>query len=191
MSTELTLGPAAIRPPRLGLALTGASLGLGWGVAARAWMRLISTQPEFSWSGTGSIVGACTVVGLLLGAAEASRRRGGRRWRRATAASALLLGVGAGIIVLPTALLGGLAAGLQRWHPVIRTVLGLGAAAPALLVARDIWRTWPSPRGAVAIAVWVALAATLALAFSVPFRQPTAPGSDATRVGRQSLCSWR
>jgi hypothetical protein len=157
------------------LALAGAALGLGWGVAARGWMRLIATEPEFSWSGTGYIVGACTMIGLLLGIAEASRRRGGRRWRRATAAAALLLGAGAGILVVPTALLGGLAAGLPGRHPVIRTVLALAAAAPALFVAHEVWRIWPGPRGAVAIVLWVALAATLALAFSVPWRQPATP----------------
>lgn len=76
------------------------------------------------------------------------------RWWRATAASALLLGVGAGMIVLPTALLGGLAAGRRRWHPSIRAVLGLVAAAPAAFVARDVWSTFPGLRGAFAVVVW-------------------------------------
>jgi hypothetical protein len=175
------LGPPrmATRPSRLRLALAGAGLGLGWGVAARAWMRLISTDPEFSWSGTGYILGACTVVGLLLGAAEASRRRGTMGWWRTTGASALLLGVGAGMIVLPTALLGGLAAARRRWHPAIRAVLALAAAVPAVLVARGVWDTVPGLRGVLAIAVWAALAGTLALAFSVPFRRPAPAGSKA------------
>jgi hypothetical protein len=168
--------PVAMPPSRLRLALAGAGLGLGWGVAARAWMRLISTDPEFTWSGTGYILGACTLVGLLLGAAEASRRRGTMGWWRATGASALLLGVGAGMIVLPTALLGGLAAGRRRWHPAIRAALALAAAAPAVLIAREVWDTVPGLRGGLAIAVWAALAVTLALAFSVPFWQPAPPG---------------
>jgi hypothetical protein len=178
MGAELTRRATTL-PSRLRLALAGAALGLGWGIAARAWMRLISTEPEFTWSGTGYILGACTVVGLMLGTAEASRRRGGRRWWRATAASGLLLGVGAGMIVLPTALLGGLAAGRQRWHPGIRAVAALAAAAPVALVARETWRTFPGLRGALAVAVWVGLAVTLTLAFSVPFRQPMSPASEA------------
>jgi hypothetical protein len=112
------------------------------------------------------------VVGLLLGAAEASRRRGAMGWWRATGASALLLGVGAGMIVLPTALLGGLAAGRRRWHPAIRAVLALVAAVPAVLVARDVWSTAPPLRGGLGVAAWTALAVTLVLAFSVPFREP-------------------
>jgi hypothetical protein len=169
----------ATRPSRLRLALAGAALGLGWGVTVRAWMRLISTDPEFSWSGTGYILGACTVIGLLLGAAEAGRRRGAMRWWRATGASALLLGVGAGIIVVPTALLGGLAAGRRRWHPAIRAVLALAAAAPAVLVARDMWSTLPPLRGGLGVALWAALAVTLVLGFSVPFQQPAGSGPRA------------
>jgi hypothetical protein len=172
MGAALSPPPLAMRPSRLRVALAGAVLGLGWGVAARAWMRLIATDPEFSCSGTGYILGACTVVGLLLGAAEASRRRGAMGWWRATGASALLLGVGAGMIVLPTALLGGLAAGRRRWHPAIRAVLALVAAVPAVLVARDVWSTAPPLRGGLGVAAWTALAVTLVLAFSVPFREP-------------------
>jgi hypothetical protein len=77
---------ATTRPSRLRLALAGAAAGLGWGVTARAWMRRISTEPGFTWSGTGYILGACTVIGLLLGVAKAGRRRGALRWWRATAA---------------------------------------------------------------------------------------------------------
>jgi hypothetical protein len=179
MGALLGTRPPATRPSRLRLALAGAALGLGWGVAARAWMRLITTDPGFSWSGTGYILGACTVIGLLLGAAEAGRRRGAMRWWRATGASALLLGVGAGIIVVPTALLGGLAAGRRRWHPAVRAVLALAAAAPAVLVARDVWGTLPPLRGGLGVAVWAALAVTLVLGFSVPFQQPARPGPKA------------
>jgi len=48
--------------------LLGALCGAAWGVAARVWMRLITTTPEFTWSGTLSIVGATTVAGLGMGA---------------------------------------------------------------------------------------------------------------------------
>jgi hypothetical protein len=35
-------------------AALGAALVFAWGVADRIWMRLISTDPQFSWSGTSS-----------------------------------------------------------------------------------------------------------------------------------------
>ena len=38
-------------------AALGFALGAGWGVLARVWMRLITTDPEFSWAGTLMIVG--------------------------------------------------------------------------------------------------------------------------------------
>jgi hypothetical protein len=183
MGAALSPPRTAARPSRLRLALAGGGLGLGWGFAARAWMRLVSTDPEFSWSGTGYILGACTVVGLLLGAAEAGRRRGAMGWWRASGASALLLGVGAGMIVLPTALLGGLAVGRRRWHPAARAVLALAAAVPAVLVARDVWGTAPPLRGGLAVAVWAALVVTLVLAFSVPFRPPAPSDPEAPPPG--------
>jgi hypothetical protein len=55
--------------------------------------------------------------------------------------------VGAGTIVLPTALLGGFAAGRRRWHPGIRAVLALAAAIPVVLVARDVWGAFPGSTG--------------------------------------------
>ena len=65
------------------LILLGVLCGAGWGVAARVWMRLISTDPTFTWSGTLFIVGASAFAGLgmgivmaLGGACEASA------WRR-------------------------------------------------------------------------------------------------------------
>jgi hypothetical protein len=56
LSTEL-LAPARPRerattaPPR-SLSIVGGFLvgGLVWGVVARLWMRLITTDPEFTWS---------------------------------------------------------------------------------------------------------------------------------------------
>src|SRR3954454_7152387 len=59
---------------------TGAAVGAAYGVALRAWMRLVSTDPDFTWSGTGYIVGAFTVLGAMVGLATAGRRREWR-WR--------------------------------------------------------------------------------------------------------------
>lgn len=60
--------------------LSGAGLGLAWGIAARIWMRLISTHPEFSIFGTAAILIISTLFGAWAGLAFAARRRGWRRW---------------------------------------------------------------------------------------------------------------
>jgi len=57
-------------------------LGLAWGTTIRLWMRFISTDPEFTWSGTGYILGATTVAGLLLGLGWTRRIKAkGNLWR--------------------------------------------------------------------------------------------------------------
>ena len=64
---------------RVGRALaSGAGVGLLWGIGARAWMRLIADDPAFSWSGTGYILSAATIFGLLTRLATTARRNG---WR--------------------------------------------------------------------------------------------------------------
>jgi len=60
--------------------LSGAGLGLVWGIVARIWMRLISTKPEFTISGTAAILVIAMVFGAFVGFAFAARRRGWRRW---------------------------------------------------------------------------------------------------------------
>ena len=72
---------ATERYPRVWAAvLGGAGLGLVWGIAARIWMRLISTRPEFSIPGTAAILIIATIFGAWAGLAFAARRRGWRRW---------------------------------------------------------------------------------------------------------------
>ncbi|MFZ3021536.1 MAG: hypothetical protein WA090_05425 [Candidatus Nanopelagicaceae bacterium] len=57
--------------------------GLALGTIARLWMRWISTDPEFTWSGTIFIVGAFTIfftaqsLVLVLRGSTSSRRRSG------------------------------------------------------------------------------------------------------------------
>lgn len=66
------------KPSVLAAVLSGAGLGLAWGLAARLWMRLISTAPEFSIFGTAAILIIFTLFGTFAGLAFATRRRG---WR--------------------------------------------------------------------------------------------------------------
>jgi len=97
-------------------ALRGAALGAGgglvWGIAARIWMRLVATDPSFTWSGTLLILGAATLAGTLFGVAIAGRNsRFPRVARTVGAVSILPLGVGAGVVILPTVVAATLAAG--------------------------------------------------------------------------------
>ncbi|HUH08882.1 MAG TPA: hypothetical protein VML96_13865 [Egibacteraceae bacterium] len=102
-------------------------------------MRFISTRPEFSWSGTGFILLAATIIGLLLGLAVGARRNRWGRWaggmaRGTAGASAILLGVGAGTAVVPTIILGGLALSRRRLHWALRALVVAVAVAVAFLM---------------------------------------------------------
>ena len=67
--------PGVISTLALGL-FGGAALG----IAARAWMRLIADDPEFTWDGTIFIVMAFTIFGFTQSIVAAARRRTRRRW---------------------------------------------------------------------------------------------------------------
>jgi len=77
------------------LALLGLVAGVAWAAALRTWMRMVSDQPEFSWSGTGFVLATGAAVGVALGAAEAGRRHRARLWRL-RALPVLVIGVGQG-----------------------------------------------------------------------------------------------
>ncbi|MBL8045462.1 MAG: hypothetical protein JNL09_02920 [Anaerolineales bacterium] len=76
--STLRLDAAEQKPAVWAAMLGGAGLGLVWGIAARVWMRLISTEPEFSIFGTAAILIVFTLFGLFAGLGFAARRRG---WR--------------------------------------------------------------------------------------------------------------
>lgn len=114
--------------------LRGMLAGVVWGIAARAWMRLISPDPEFSWTGTLFILGIATVVGTLLGLAAVGRAGRHPRLARGLGAVAVLpLGIGAGVVMLPPILAGAFA--LPGPLPSRRTrVVLLGLPVTGLLV---------------------------------------------------------
>lgn len=116
--------------------LAGAALG----VVARWWMRLLTDDPEFTWSGTLFIVGAFTVFGFGQGLALATRRSVSRRWPATTtrclgALTSLPLFLGAGMVMLPTFALGALAWWRRRWRLKVRVALGVIAGLLAGIVA--------------------------------------------------------
>jgi hypothetical protein len=151
------------RYPPLWLAvLGGAGGGLVWGIAARIWMRLISTSPAFSIGGTTAILIITTLFGTLTGLAFAARRRGWRRWRhyvpRGLAVAFFIpFGIAGGLPLMLTMLLAMLAV-TQRavvgvWVlAALAVVWGTGdgprlvaVAVPAVAVALTLW-AWLSPR---------------------------------------------
>jgi hypothetical protein len=161
----------------LGLTATGAAVGAAYGVALRAWMRLVSTDPEFSWSGTGYIVGAFTVLGAMAGLVTAGRRRGWR-WRLVAGRGVgivLSLGcfAGAGVVMLPTIVPAALGRARTDWIRPLRVGLVLFGAAVAVVVVV----TMPDltlQRRLVALAAYLLLC-TVEVAMMARLYAPTLP----------------
>lgn len=130
-------GPEAGLVTMVRAAAAGLALGAGWGVLARMWMRMISTTPEFSWSGTLLIIGFSALAGLGLGLVHGARSRHRSRWWRLAVVLALpIVSAAQGVVFAPAFWLGGFAfAG--RGPRVVRGVLALVATGPVWL----IWAT--------------------------------------------------
>jgi hypothetical protein len=117
--------------------------GFALGVVARAWMRLISDQPEFTWNGTLFIVFGFTIFGFAQSIVDVARRRDTRRRtltpiRAIGTVGMLPLFVAAGAVMLPTVVGGGLAFARQGWNRITRGLCLLVAAAPVTFVASDL-----------------------------------------------------
>ncbi len=113
--------------------LLGAVCGLALGVIARAWMRWISDDPEFSWAGTIFIVSAFTLFAAAHSVAAVARLRPARPGvialaRASAAVLSLGLFAGAGVIMLPTVLFGSLAV----WRTGVRWLVRASLVIPAL-----------------------------------------------------------
>ncbi len=115
-----------------GLAV-GLLLGSGWGTLARGFMRLLTTEPSFSWEGTLLIVGICAVAGGFVGLVHAARTAGRSRWWRLAGIPSLVVFLGQGMVLFPGAV--GFA-GVLRGGRLVR-VLGaaLVAVPPVAVVA--------------------------------------------------------
>jgi hypothetical protein len=156
-------------------AAVGLALGIAWGVAARVWMRLITTDaPEFTWPGTLLIVGFAAVAGLGMGLVRGASVSGRRRWWRICAVMALLLAMAPqGIFAfLPAFVLGGLALSgrLPAW---VRALLGLATAAGPLVFALAVMtpaERVDSLRPVVIVGLYLLMAGQ-ALAGSLLFRR--------------------
>lgn len=112
----------------------GLITGVGLGTVGRGFMRLLAADPEFTWSGTLFIVGLFTVFGVVQGAVAAIRSRTTRRWfiipaRLTGGLSYLMLGGGAGVMMVPFLWLGALALWRTGWPNWLRVSLALLAMA--------------------------------------------------------------
>lgn len=117
--------------------------GLILGVIARAWMRWIATDPEFTWSGSTFIVIGFVVFFTVHSTVLLGRRRGwSRRWLTVARVAAAFLSLGifgaAGASMLPTVLTASLGLGRTDWpRPVRRVLIVLSLIIPFFIV-RDI-----------------------------------------------------
>ncbi|CAN5161405.1 hypothetical protein BH18ACT5_BH18ACT5_05330 [soil metagenome] len=150
--------------------LAGAGLGLLWGVGMRSWMRFISTEPEFSWSGTLFIVGATTIAGTLTGLAYHRWQLGrGSAWRL-LALSYLPLGTAAGSVMLPSFVIGGLALGRTRWPSWVRILLGLVAVGFQVFAFAGGVSDIRAGRAVAALAIYAVFLGIETWAFSIMAR---------------------
>ena len=117
--------------------------GLTLGIIARAWMRLISDDPQFTWGGTIFIVGGFTVFGLTQSLAAVARRRPRRRWaltivRVVGTIGMLPLFVAAGSLMMPTVVAGGLAKARVEWNTIVRWICLAVAVVPVVIVGNQL-----------------------------------------------------
>lgn len=165
-------------------AALGFPTGLAVAVPARAWMRLISSDPEFSWAGTIAIGVGFGILFAGAGLCLAAHRRG---WSKQALAAAHVAGCllilpafgGAGILALPTVVFGGLA--VARWdlRVPLRVVLAVVAVVAAVFtmttIPADGLAAWRAALGIAfyPVLVWpLLLAARLAL---LPLRPVVIP----------------
>lgn len=118
---------------------TGPVVGLGIGVVARAWMRWITVEPEFTWTGTIAIVVAFALFFTAQATARLARVRARSPRRVAgvrTAAGVLSLGLfaAAGAVMFPSVLFGSLASWRTGLGRVVRSLLAVAALPAAIFV---------------------------------------------------------
>lgn len=173
--------------------LSGLAVGIGYAACLRAWMRLVSTDPEFSWSGTGYILGAFAMLGAMAGLVTAGRRRGWGRALVGTRAAGIILSLGcfvaAGAFMLPTIVPAALGWSRTDWPRPVRTgLLLLGTVAAIAVVTTLPGLTLPRRLLAVVIylmlcPVEVALTARL-YAPRLPPGSPGPPGGSGRGLHR-------
>ena len=164
--------------------LLGPLAGLAFGIAARAWMRLVADDPEFTWSGTIAIVAVFTIVGALQGLALAVRRCGWRPriqtfFRVLAAISMVLLAPAQGMVMFPALVLAALALGRPGWWSWVRAGLAAVALVESLAVA-VVYFDLSAAREVLGWFLMVALYMSMALALALNLRPLARPHDDLT-----------
>lgn len=118
-------------------------LGVLLGVVARAWMRFISTDPEFTVGGTLGIVFGFAFFAVMQSFAALAAERPWRDWPRRGArclgaVGLLPLFVAAGAMMAPAIIRAGLALLHPTWLRIVRWALALVAAANVVSVSVTI-----------------------------------------------------
>ena len=149
------------------LVLAGVTGGLVWGILARLWMRLISTDPEYTWSGTLFILIVTTLFVLCFGGAAAGGRSP-RRWvRRVTrvlgAMSLIFLSMAAGSILVASVVPATLALTERRWWKPVRVALLALSLLPAKVVVDGLAEDFSGLKAAIALVLYVGLGAVLVI----------------------------
>ncbi|MBK5266012.1 MAG: hypothetical protein JJE47_01120 [Acidimicrobiia bacterium] len=167
--------------------VAGAAIGLVWGGILRVWMRFISASPEFSWSGTGFILGVCILAGATLGFAWKRRQARGAGWWRLSILSLMLLG-GAGAVMWPSVVLGGVAIGRPRpgWLRGLLGVVAIGVQIPVVQTTILEDAGMSTIEAVIAVAWYAPMLAIEAWAFSVVFA-PAREGAPALGTVRKVL----
>jgi hypothetical protein len=164
----------------------GLAVGAGYAVCLRAWMRLVSTDPEFSWGGTGYIVGVFAMLGGMAGLVAEGRRRGWGRLLLGTRAVGIVLSLGcfvaAGTLMLPTIVPATLGWARSDWpRPVRAGLLVFGTVAAVAVVI-----TLPGltlPRRLLAVVTYLLLC-PVEVATTARLYAPSLPPGSLGRAGQ-------
>lgn len=173
---------------RMGYALVPVFLLLGLlvGACARAWMRVISTDPEFTTSGTLFIVLGFSFFSTMQSVAALAAERPWRDWPRRGArcmgvAGLLPLFVAAGGTMAPAAVFAGLALWHPSWPRAIRWVLALIAlanlVAVSLTITSDLGVSW---RSLVGVGGLVLIYGCIVWAAAGTFSRPNSMAAEVT-----------
>ena len=127
----------------LSVLLFGVLGGLALGVLARLWMRTISTEPEFSWSGSIFIVGLFVIFGISQSIVYILRRKiKGRKpislVRAIGGFFSLSIFLGAGALMFPTVAMGSIAVWREKLGNRVRVLLVVLSLIVPLIISKDI-----------------------------------------------------
>lgn len=174
---------------RLGVVPLFLLLGLLVGVLARGWMRLISTEPEFTWAGTLGIIGGFGFFATMQSIAALASATPWSTWPRRLARCLGLIGllplfVAAGAVMAPFVVLAGLATWHPSWPPVVRGTLAALALANLAAVGYSIvsdhglsLRSALGFAGLVLLYAGIVWAAAGTFAPARPARRPVTPAA--------------